>query len=99
MQQVEQGKIDLDADVKSISRFQNTAARRQARHDAQPHLQHVAGFEEQAKGILSNRSEKISAIRSAAQQWVPQRVFAPGTTPAYSNYGLAGRIHRAARLR
>jgi CubicO group peptidase (beta-lactamase class C family) len=92
MQQVEQGKIDLDADVNQYLDFRIPA------RDGKPVtmrelMQHVAGFEEQAKGIMSD-DPKSPGFEALLKQWVPERVFAPGSTPAYSNYGasLAGYI-------
>jgi CubicO group peptidase (beta-lactamase class C family) len=92
MQQVEQGKIDLDADVNQYLDFKIPA------RDGKPVtmrqlMQHVAGFEEQAKGIMSD-DPKSPGFEALLKQWVPERVFVPGTTPAYSNYGasLAGYI-------
>jgi CubicO group peptidase (beta-lactamase class C family) len=92
MQQVEQGKIDLDADVNQYLDFKIPA------RDGKPVtmrelMQHVAGFEEQAKGIMSD-DPKSPGFEALLKQWVPERVFAPGSTPAYSNYGasLAGYI-------
>ncbi|HYL70352.1 MAG TPA: serine hydrolase domain-containing protein, partial [Candidatus Dormibacteraeota bacterium] len=92
MQQVEQGKIDLDADVNRYIDFKIPA------RDGKPVtmrelMQHTAGFEEQAKGIISE-DPKAPGMEALLKQWVPTRVFAPGTTPAYSNYGasLAGYI-------
>jgi|HubBroStandDraft_1064217.scaffolds.fasta_scaffold00039_50 CubicO group peptidase (beta-lactamase class C family) len=92
MQLVEQGKIDLDADVNQYLDFKIPA------RDGKPItmrnlMQHVAGFEEQAKNIMSE-DPKGPGYEALLKQWVPERVFAPGTTPAYSNYGasLAGYI-------
>jgi CubicO group peptidase (beta-lactamase class C family) len=92
MQLVEQGKIDLDADVNQYLDFKIPA------RDGKPVtmrnlMQHVAGFEEQAKNIMSE-DPKAPSYETLLKQWVPERVFAPGTTPAYSNYGasLAGYI-------
>ncbi len=92
MQQVEQGKIDLDADVNQYIDFKIPA------RDGKPVtmrelMQHVAGFEEQAKGIMSD-NPKAPGFEALLKQWVPERVFPAGSTPAYSNYGasLAGYI-------
>jgi CubicO group peptidase (beta-lactamase class C family) len=92
MQLVEQGKIDLDADVNQYLDF------RIPPRDGKPVtmrnlMQHVGGFEEQAKDIMSE-DPKAPGFEALLKQWVPERVFAPGTTPAYSNYGasLAGYV-------
>jgi CubicO group peptidase (beta-lactamase class C family) len=92
MQLVEQGKIDLDADVNQYLDFKIPA------RDGKPVtmrnlMQHTAGFEEQAKGIMSE-DPKAPGFETLLKQWVPERVFAAGSTPAYSNYGasLAGYI-------
>jgi CubicO group peptidase (beta-lactamase class C family) len=92
MQLVEQGKIDLDADVNGYLDFKIPPL------EGKPVtmrnlMQHVAGFEEQAKGIISE-DPQAPGFETLLKQWVPQRVFAPGSTPAYSNYGasLAGYI-------
>ena len=92
MQLVEQGKIDLDADVNQYLDFRIPA------FDGKPVtmrniMQHTAGFEEQAKGILTD-DPKSPSFESLLKAWTPNRVFPPGTTPSYSNYGasLAGYI-------
>jgi CubicO group peptidase (beta-lactamase class C family) len=92
MQQVEQGKIDLDADVNQYLDFK-IPAREGKPVTMRELMQHVAGFEEQAKGIMSE-DPKSPGFEALLKQWVPERVFAPDTTPAYSNYGasLAGYI-------
>src|SRR6201996_9584813 len=92
MQQVELGKIDLDGDVNQYLDFKIPA------RDGKPVtmrqlMQHVAGFEEQSKGIMSP-DPKSPGFEVLLKQWVPERVFPAGSTPAYSNYGasLAGYI-------
>jgi len=92
MQLVEQGKIDLDGDVNRYLDFQ-IPARAGKPITMRNLMQHTAGFEEQAKGIMSD-DPKAPGFEALLKQWVPERVFAPGTTPAYSNYGasLAGYI-------
>jgi CubicO group peptidase (beta-lactamase class C family) len=92
MQQVEQGKIDLDADVNQYLDFK-IPARHGKPVTMRNLMQHTAGFEEQAKGIIAEDST-LPSFEALLKAWVPKRVYAPGTTPAYSNYGasLAGYI-------
>ena len=93
MQQVERGKIDLDADINRYLDFKIPA------RDGKPVtmrnlMTHTAGFEDHAKYILSADSASIPPFDAILKKSVPNRIFAPGTTPAYSNYGasLAGYI-------
>ena len=93
MQLVEQGKIDLDADINAYIDFRipplngKPVTMRQL-------MQHTAGFEEQVKGIIVRVPETSPGYDELLKRWVPARIFAPGTTPAYSNYGasLAGYV-------
>ena len=92
MQLVEQGRIDLDGDVNQYLDFK-IPPREGKPVTMRELMQHVAGFEEQAKGIITDDAHGPS-YESLLKQWVPGRIFAPGTTPAYSNSGasLAGYI-------
>ncbi|MDY6947458.1 MAG: serine hydrolase domain-containing protein [Pseudomonadota bacterium] len=88
MQQVEQGKLDLDADVNGYLDFEIPA------RDGQPVtlrniLTHTAGFEERVKDLIIPEGRAFAALDEYLKQWVPTRIFAPGTTPAYSNYATA----------
>ena len=93
MQQVEQGKIDLDADVNTYLDFKIPP------RDGKPItmralMQHAAGFEEQAKDIMSTNGTAVPRFDTILKRWTPKRIYDVGTTPAYSNYGasLAGYI-------
>jgi CubicO group peptidase (beta-lactamase class C family) len=92
MQMVEAGKIDLDADVNKYLDF--TIPARDGKPITMRNLmQHVAGFEEQIKNIITEDSTEPDYV-TLLKRATPTRVFEAGTTPAYSNYGasLAGYI-------
>ncbi len=93
MQLVEQGKLDLDADVNGYLDFKIPA------RDGQPItlrniLTHTPGFEERVKDLIIPEGTPFDPLDVYLKKWVPTRIFAPGTTPAYSNYAtsLAGYI-------
>jgi len=93
MQLVEQGKLDLDRDINQYLEFQIPTAYSQPitlRHL----LTHTAGFQETIRGIFIRDGDRLSTLREYVEGNLPPRIFAPGTTPAYSNYGnaLAGYI-------
>lgn len=88
MQQVEQGKLDLNADVNQYIDFEIPE------YDGKPItlaniMTHTAGFEEQAKDIITTKAENVPDYETLLKRWVPNRVYAPGSTPAYSNYATA----------
>ena len=93
MQQVEAGKIDLDADVNRYLDF--TIPARDGKPVTMRNLMtHAAGFEEHAKHLLVADASDMTPLRDYLVSWVPDRIFPPGEVPAYSNYGasLAGYI-------
>ncbi len=92
MQLVEQGKIDLDADVNTyldfkIPPFQGKPI---TMRDV---MTHTPGFEEATKGGI-RYSGKVAPLGEVLKRMLPARIYAPGSTPAYSNYatGIAGYI-------
>ncbi len=92
MQQVEAGKLDLDADVNKYLDYKIPP------RDGKPLtlrniMTHTTGFEEAVRGLITTKATQVS-LGDTLKSWVPTRVFDAGTTPAYSNYGagLAGYI-------
>ncbi|MFT4198163.1 MAG: serine hydrolase domain-containing protein [Pseudoxanthomonas sp.] len=88
MQQVEQGRIDLDADVNRYLDFKIPP------RDGKPVtmrqlMTHTPGFEEQVRGLIATDPKATPPLDQALKRWVPERIYAPGGTPAYSNYGAA----------
>jgi CubicO group peptidase (beta-lactamase class C family) len=92
MQLVEQGKLDLGKDVNEYLDFKIPEAFGQP-ISLKNILTHTAGFEEQSKDlfVVDKHSPNLG---NYLKTHIPKRIFAPGTTPAYSNYGatLAGYI-------
>jgi CubicO group peptidase (beta-lactamase class C family) len=92
MQLVEQGKIDLDRDVNEYLDFKIPAAFGQP-ISLKNILTHIAGFEEQLKDLFT-ADKRSPNLGNYLKTHIPKRIFAPGTTPAYSNYAamLAGYV-------
>lgn len=88
MQQVEAGKIDLDRDVNAYLDFKIPAFRGKP-VTMRNLMTHTAGFEEVQRGLNSYDPKGFSPLGDVLKRHVPKRIFAPGTTPAYSNYGTA----------
>jgi len=92
MQLVEAGKIDLDADVNQYLDFKVPAKGEPI--TMRNIMTHTPGFEDVAKNLLYFDPAKHMTLEEYLKAWVPEQVFAPGSTPAYSNYTatLAGYI-------
>lgn len=87
MQQVEAGKLDLDADVNQYLDFKIPA------YQGKPItlrniMTHTAGFEEIIKGLISF-DKPLPSLGEVLKHRVPERIYTPGSTPAYSNYATA----------
>jgi CubicO group peptidase (beta-lactamase class C family) len=93
MQLVEQGKIDLDADVNNYLDFSipHTFGRPVTMRDL---MTHTPGFEEVIKDLMVNRPDELPLLQPFVMAHRPNQIYPPGTIPAYSNYGadLAGYI-------
>lgn len=93
MQLVEQGKLDLDRDVNAYLDFKIPATFPQP-ITLRNIMTHTPGFEEQIKDLINQEGAPMATLREHLVRHMPERIFPPGTTPAYSNYGasLAGYI-------
>lgn len=88
MQLVERGALDLDTDVNTYLDFTIPPYAGQPitlRHI----MTHTAGFEEQLKHVLALDPQDSVPFEQLVRDFIPARIFAPGTTPAYSNYATA----------
>ena len=85
MQLVEQGKLDLDADV---NRYLDFAIRGNKPITLRNLMTHTTGFEETVRDIIVTDPKKFLALREFLVQNQPHRLFAPGTVPGYSNYAV-----------
>lgn len=93
MQLVEQGDLDLDAPVQDSLDFTLPTSFDEPitmRHL----LSHTAGFEDELAGLITAPGGDAVTLRDAVAVEPPAQIFAPGTTPAYSNYsnGLAAYV-------
>jgi CubicO group peptidase (beta-lactamase class C family) len=92
MQQVEQGKLDLDADVNRYLDFQVPGRNGKAltlRHI----LTHTTGLEETGRALIVY-GEHGSDNAQVLKNYIPPYLYDPGSTQGYSNWatGLAGYI-------
>jgi CubicO group peptidase (beta-lactamase class C family) len=86
MQLVEQGRIDLDADVNTYLDFEIPSAF--GAPVTMRHLMtHSAGFADRYQGVFD--PDLSRPLRDVLASNVPARVKAPGDVIAYSNYGAA----------
>ena len=88
MQQVEAGRIDLDKDVNAYLDF--TIPPFDGKPVTMRHIMtHTAGFEESVRHLIASDPKALLPLGTYVKNFTPERVYAPGTTPAYSNYATA----------
>jgi CubicO group peptidase (beta-lactamase class C family) len=93
LQQVEQGKLDLDRDVNDYLDFKIPPAFGKP-ITLRNIMTHSTGFEETLKELFVGSAKDLKPISEYLRLHLPARIFSPGTTPAYSNYAttMAGYI-------
>jgi CubicO group peptidase (beta-lactamase class C family) len=87
MQLVEQGRVDLDADIATYLDFEIPRAY-PGPITLRRLLSHTAGFED--RNILTGAlTPYAGTLRDALVAYIPAQIYAPGAVIAYSNYGAA----------
>lgn len=90
MQQVEQGKLDLDADVNEYLETFQIEDTFEAPITLWHILTHTTGFEDGGLGyLIIDDPEKALPLKEAMARYQPKRVNPPGAQTAYSNYATA----------
>jgi CubicO group peptidase (beta-lactamase class C family) len=88
MQLVEQGKLDLDRDVNDYLDFKISPAFGKP-ITLRNIMTHTSGFEEIGRDLFVADAQHMHSLEQYIKQHTPERIFPPGTIPAYSNYATA----------
>lgn len=90
MQLYEQGKIELDADVRS---YLPEGFLTNLSYDTPVTMlnlmNHNAGFQEGYVDLMVTDADYISSLEEALRKHEPAQIYEPGTVTAYSNWGVA----------
>jgi CubicO group peptidase (beta-lactamase class C family) len=88
MQLVEQGKLDLDADIAQYLDFPIEAAygKPVTLHNL---MTHTGGFEELVRGLMASDPKMHMPLETYVKATHPSRIFPPGEVPSYCNYCVA----------
>jgi len=89
MQLVEQGKIDLNADVNIYLKDFKIPDTYPEPITMKHLLTHTPGFEDVWSGMMARSAEDLVPMAEFLADKIPARVFPPGQLTAYSNYGTA----------
>jgi CubicO group peptidase (beta-lactamase class C family) len=87
MQLVEQGKLDLDADIAKYLDFPVPDADAYGKPVTLHNLMtHTGGFEELVRGLMASDPQRHMNLETYAKATKPSRIFPPGEVPSYCNY-------------
>jgi CubicO group peptidase (beta-lactamase class C family) len=90
MQLVEQGKLDLNKDIKMyLSEEFTTKLKYKKTITFNNLMNHTAGFEDVHFDLLLRSPEKLPSLEEALLKYQPKQVYEPDSTIAYSNYSTA----------
>ncbi len=87
MQLVEQGKLDLDADIQQYLDFPVPDADAHGKPVTLHNLMtHTGGFEELVRGLMARDPKVLMPLETYVKATKPARIFPPGEVPSYCNY-------------
>jgi CubicO group peptidase (beta-lactamase class C family) len=87
MQLVEQGKLDLDADIQQYLDFPVPDAAAHGKPVTLHNLMtHTGGFEELVRGLMASDPKVFIPLETYVKATKPSRIFPPGEVPSYCNY-------------
>ena len=89
MQQVEEGKLDLDADVNKYLKDVHIPTTFEQPITLKHLMAHTPGFEDWVIGLFGHKTEDVHPLAQVLKEQMPMRVRAPGVIPSYSNHGTA----------
>lgn len=90
MQLEEQGKLDLNKDIRG---YLPEGFLKNLKYDMPITMlnlmNHNAGFSDLSRDLLITDSSKLLSLEDALKKYQPEQIYRPGTTVAYSNFGAA----------
>ena len=89
MQLVQQGKINLHADVNTYLKDFKIPSTYPQPITMEHLMTHTPGFEEQPRGVQLADPSGLQPLGTVLAQTIPARVWPPGQVWSYSNYGTA----------
>src|SRR5919108_2241644 len=89
MQQVEAGRLDLNADVNTYLKDFKVPATYPRPVTLQTLMDHTSGFEDRVIGIAARGAAEVPPLGDFLAANMPARIRPPGEVTAYSNYGAA----------
>ena len=97
MQQVEQGKLDLETDVNEYLEEVQVPNAFDEPITLVHLLTHTAGFEDRVIGLFATEESAMRPLEVLLSEQMPKRIRPPGEVSSYSNHGSALAMYLAAR--
>jgi CubicO group peptidase (beta-lactamase class C family) len=89
MQRVEEGKLDLDADVNNYLTAVKIPATFEQPITLKHLLTHTPGFDDYVIGLFAHKPAGVRPLAEVLREQMPTRVRPPGILASYSNHGTA----------